>query len=103
MKAAPITPELRKQVETMAGLGLRDEDIANVVGLGEATIQRHCRLELKRGRARATAAVANTAYRLAVGGQCPAATFFWMKCRAGWREVAREVPVTDEAKGLAIE
>jgi hypothetical protein len=23
---------------------------------------------------------------LGTGGKCPPATFFWLKCRAGWRE-----------------
>jgi hypothetical protein len=38
------------------------------------------------GAAKATAAVAQTLFKMASSGQCPAATIFWMKTRAGWRE-----------------
>ncbi len=32
------------------------------------------------------AAVANKAYQMAIAGDPPAARFFWLKCRAGWKE-----------------
>jgi hypothetical protein len=38
---------------------------------------------------KANAAVANKAYQMAVAGSPPAATFFWLKCRNGWKETSR--------------
>jgi hypothetical protein len=35
----------------------------------------------------ASGQVTNTLYRMATSGRHPAATFFWLKCQAGWREV----------------
>lgn len=102
-RAITFSADDRAKVERMAAVGMRDEEIALVLGVGEATVQRRLRAELKRGRARATMAVMNTAYNLATSGRCPAATFFWLKCRAGWREVQRVETVTGDPKGLAIE
>jgi len=100
VKKKDISAEQTKQVETLAGFGLKDDQIANVVGLAEATLQRRCREQLKRGRSRASAAVAQTAYRLATSGTCPAMTMFWMKCRAGWREADKmDVRVGPPAQG----
>ena len=30
--------------------------------------------------------MANKAYQMAIAGDPPAATFFWLKCRGGWKE-----------------
>lgn len=103
MKAKAFTAEDRVKVERMAAIGMRDEDIAMVLGVGEATVQRRLGPELKRGRAKATMAVMGTAYNLATSGRCPAATFFWLKCRAGWREVQRIETSQVDPKALAIE
>jgi hypothetical protein len=102
-KAADISAADRTKVETMAGLGMTDAHIALVIGIGEATLQRRCRTELGRGRARASMAVSQTLFRLATSGRCVAATIFWKKCRDGWREVQRIENVTGDPKQLAIE
>ncbi len=101
--AVKITAEDRVKVERMAAIGMRDEDIAQVLGIGEATVQRRLRAELARGRAKASMAVMGTAYQLATSGRCPAATFFWLKCRAKWREVDRGIAPAEAPKGLAID
>ena len=33
-------------------------------------------------------AVAQALYKMAISGTCPAATMFWLKCRAGWKETS---------------
>ena len=87
-------PDLLRQVETMAGLGLRSEDIAAVVGISKRTLENHMLDAVQRGRSKATAQVAQTAYRLAVGGEVPAMTMFWLKCQGRWRE-KHEIAITD--------
>jgi len=88
-----MTPQELDQAETMAGLGLRDDQIAQVLGMAERTMTRHARDRLHRGRAKALAAVAQTCYRLATSGRCPAATFFYLKTQGRWQEVDRSVHV----------
>lgn len=95
-------PEIVRQVETMAGLGLRTEDIAAVVGVSTRTIERHLLDAVQRGRSRATAQVAQTAYKMAVSGEVPAMTMFWLKCQGRWRE-KHEVEITDNrAKPIQV-
>jgi hypothetical protein len=102
--AVDITATQRRQVVRLAGLGLRDADIALVVGLAEATMQRRCRDELDKGRAQANAKLAARAMQLALSGRNTAMVIFMCKVRLGWREVARE-PKDEggEAHELAIE
>ena len=82
------TPEERKMVEALSGYGVREDEIAQTVreGIDPKTLRKHFRRELDHGAARANAAVAQTAYKMAVSGQHPAMTMFYLKCRAGWKE-----------------
>jgi hypothetical protein len=50
------------------------------------TLRKHFRHELDTGHAEANAQVAQTLYRMAVSGVHPAATMFWLKTQARWRE-----------------
>lgn len=81
-----ITPEQIKQIETLAGYGLTDEHISDVVGIPESSIKAKCKEVLATGRSKALAAVTQSAYRMAVDGKNPAMTMFYLKCRARWRE-----------------
>lgn len=81
------TEEQRSIVRRLAALGTRFADIADLIGLrSENTLRRHFRSELNRGVTEANRQVAQSLYRLATSGKCPAAAMFWLKCRAGWRE-----------------
>jgi hypothetical protein len=81
------TEEQRHQVRALAGYGLRQAQIASVVGVGStATLRKHFREELTLGPLEARANVARTLFRLATSGRNPAATMFWLKTRAGWSE-----------------
>lgn len=95
-------PEIIRQVETMAGLGLRTEDIAAVVGVGKRTIERRLLEAVQRGRSRATAQVAQTAFRMAVSGETPAMTMFWLKCQGRWREKHEVVIEDNRAKPIQV-
>jgi hypothetical protein len=81
-------PGQRQLVKSLAALGGKHEDISAQVGLrSPKTLRKHFRTELDRGAAEANSQVARTLFRMATSGDCPGATIFWLKCRAGWREV----------------
>ena len=83
------TEEQRKIVRAMSSYGIPQDDICKVVGISPKTLRLVFRDELDRAAIEATAKVAQTCYQMAISGQHPAATFFWLKTRAGWRETDR--------------
>lgn len=80
------TAEQRELVKQLAGLGTRHEDIARLIKIDEGTMRKHFGDELEAGRAEANAKVAHSLFKAALAG-VPAAMIFWLKTRAGWREV----------------
>jgi hypothetical protein len=62
------------------------EDIGRVVGVSHVTLRRYFKSELATAAVQANAKVAEVCYTMATDGKNPAATFFWLKTRAGWRE-----------------
>jgi hypothetical protein len=91
----------RNTVRSMAATGFTHEAIAKCLGtkgVDEKTLRKHFRTELDTAAERANAAVANRAYQMAVTGDPPAATFFWLKCRARWQETHKlEHQMLDDA------
>lgn len=88
----PLQPQDIKQIETMAGLGLKVEQMAAILGMSKATLDRRMTdtkgafEALEKGRAAAILNVSKTAYQMALAGKVPAMTMFYLKCRAGWKE-----------------
>lgn len=82
------TPERRQQVESMAGFGIIEDDIARSVGIAPKTLRKHYREELDLGHIKANAAVAQSLYKKALGDGTSAVTaaIFWLKTQAGWKE-----------------
>ena len=81
----------RNTVRSMAATGFTQEQIASCLGtagIDPKTMREHFAVELDTAANKANAAVANRAYQMAVAGNPPAATFFWLKCRAGWKDLA---------------
>jgi hypothetical protein len=78
----------RRQVEAMAGYGVREADIATVLEVDEKTLRKHYRSELDKGHIKATTKVAENLYRKATGEgrEAVTAAIFWLKTRAGWKE-----------------
>ena len=88
--------EQRKMVRSMAAYGIRHEEIARCLGLrSPKTLRRHFREELDRAATEANAQVAQSLYQQATSGKKTAATIFWLKTRALWRE--SEPPVQAHA------
>jgi hypothetical protein len=80
------TDKDRKAVEVMCAYGITQKDISVALGIAPMTLQKYFADELATAYIKANAKVAETAYAMATSGKCPAATFFWLKCRAHWRE-----------------
>lgn len=81
-----------KQVEALAGLGLKDTEIANVLGVSEKTLNTYKKnpyflQSLKTGKDKADANVARALYNNAINGNVTA-QIFWLKNRRkeDWRE-----------------
>jgi hypothetical protein len=83
------TPEQRKTIESMAGVGVPHADIAKVIGKSEKTLRKHCAKELDLGQIKANANVSQSLYAKAVGDGPAAVTaaIWWEKTRQGRREI----------------
>jgi hypothetical protein len=84
--AFDATEEQRKTVRVMSAFGIRQAEITILLDINPKTLRLHFRRELDRGSVEATAKVAQTLFQMATSGQSTAASIFWMKERAGWRE-----------------
>jgi len=81
--------EQGRKVRAMAALGIRQEDIALILGLrSPKTLRRHFREDLDRAAPEANARVAQSLFQQATSGKNTAASIFWLKARAGWQEHA---------------
>jgi hypothetical protein len=80
----------RRQVETLAGYGVPETEIASLIGIDPKTLRRHYRSELDHGHTKANAKVAENLFRKATGdGRASViAAIFWLKTRARWKEVS---------------
>jgi len=89
-RALVPTAQQRELVKSLAGYGLKQEDIAVMLELrSPKTLRKHFRKELATGAIVANATVAQSLYTRAVAGDSRAMTF-WLQHRAGWG--ARGVP-----------
>ena len=79
----------RAVVKALAAYGVPQEQIGARIGISHVTLRKYYQSELDLSAMEANAKVAETCYQMATGGQHPAATFFWLKTRAGWRETDR--------------
>lgn len=79
------SPEQRRQVMTMAGFGIPQLEIANLVGISDRTLRTRYRRELDTGATEANLRVAQSLYNMAVRDKVPAAAIWWTKARMGWR------------------
>lgn len=80
------TDAQRKAVRAMAAYGVVQPDIARVIGISKGTLHKYFLEELETSAIEANAKVAQTLFNMAVSGTNVAATIFWLKSRARWRE-----------------
>ncbi len=72
------------KVEEMVTIGLDQHTIAKVMGISNATLTKYFAQNLLVGKDKRTARVAGVAYEMAVSGESPSMTTFWLKTQAGW-------------------
>jgi hypothetical protein len=72
----------------MAGYGVAEADIAEVIGIDPKTLRKHYRHELDLGHVKANVKVAENLFRKATGEdrESVTAAIFWLKTRARWKE-----------------
>jgi hypothetical protein len=74
-------------VRLMAACGVDQEQIAARIGIrSPKTLRKHYREELDRGALDANMRVSQSLFKMATSGDCPTATIFWLKSRAGWKD-----------------
>lgn len=83
------TPEQRKQVKTLSGFGLSQDQIALVMGMDRNTLAKHYKEELVLGKAEAFALATNSLFSNIKKGK-EASIFFYLKCQHKWSEKAGE-------------
>ena len=88
-KAFVVNEAIREKVRHLAGIGVRQDDIAKIIGCAPKTLRKRCREDLDCGVAEANALVSGYLFAKAKGGNV-AAQIFWLKTRAGWRESAAQ-------------
>jgi hypothetical protein len=84
-KAFVVNEAIREKVRHLAGVGVRQDDIAKIIGCAPKTLRKRCRDDLDRGVAEANAMISGYLFAAAKGGNV-AAQIFWLKTRAHWRE-----------------
>lgn len=80
------TDDQRRQVLTMTGFGVRQEEIATSLEIDKKTLHKHFRRELDTGMIEANVRVAQALYTNAVKHNSVAAQIWWTKARMGWKE-----------------
>ena len=78
--------EQRRQVKSLSAIGTKQSDTAQRLKITEKTLRKYFREELDSGELEANGKVAQTLFKMACSGENTAATIFWLKSRAGWRE-----------------
>jgi len=79
------TDAMRKQVESLSGFGLPQEQIASMLGLSDDTLRKYFEPELLKGKAEANSKIAQTLFNKATGGDTTA-LIFWAKTQLRWKE-----------------
>lgn len=90
-RAFAVTDAVRERVRYLAGVGVRQEDIAKIIGCDPKTLRKRLRDELDRGVAEANATISGHLFAAAKSGNITA-QIFWLKTRANWREGKRDEP-----------
>ena len=85
------TESSRLIVQRAYGMGMTLEQTSELIGIDTATLVKHYKKDLENSAAHLNFNVSQNLYRLAMGSDRAAVTasMFWLKCRAGWREVQR--------------
>jgi hypothetical protein len=89
-------------VQTLAGLGVQQTEIASLLRCDAKTLRKYYRRELDTGATRANVAVARSLYTNAVKHNNTAAQIWWTRARMGWKSVA-DVNIGGTDRPVAID
>ena len=79
--------EQRRMVKALAGYGVKQRQIAALLGLASTTtLRKHFAEELRLGALEAKAQMLGMLFKMAHSGRHPTMTMFWLKTRGGWSE-----------------
>lgn len=79
------TAESRKLVSELSALGIKNEDVCAMIDTSIPTLLKHYEKEIRDGRIKANAKIAQALYKKAIEGDT-ACLIFWAKTRLGWKE-----------------
>jgi len=82
-KYTPASDDYDKVLE-MVTVGIDQHTIAKIMGISVQTLHKYYKKVLETGAEQRNAEVAGVAYAMAVSGESPSMTTFWLKTRAGW-------------------
>lgn len=91
--------EDKQRIETYAGIGLSQEQIATILNISIDTLKRKCEAEWKRGKAKAIAQVAKWLFEDCRKDKI--SRMFFLKTQAGWKE--RQDDADSRAERIQIE
>jgi hypothetical protein len=78
------TTDQRKLVHSLAAIGVRQEHISAAVGIrSPKTLRKHFSKDIEKGTAEAMATLMATAYAMAISGNHPGVTTFWLSTVGG--------------------
>lgn len=80
-----LTEKELQEIESMAGIGLTQEEIASVKGISVDSLRKYAGHVVRRGKAKAIAMVAETLFKKAIAGNMTA-IIFYLKTQAKWSE-----------------
>ena len=82
------TDERRRMVEALVAFGIKQESIAEIIGIGVDTLRTHYGAEISVGADKLTAQVANSLVKKALSDRPDAvnAAKFYLQAKAGWTE-----------------
>lgn len=94
-------PTQSKSISVMTGLGMSPRQISDILLIEEKLLKKFYARELAGAAPYVNLAVSKKALEMALSGQHPDMTKFWLKTQAGWRETSN-VEITGKDGG-AIE
>ncbi len=77
--------DTRRMVSELAGVGIRQDEIARIIGIDSRTLRKHYNDELDNAAVKKNLEVANRLYEKALEGDV-ASMIFWLKTRARWKD-----------------
>ena len=87
-KLVKKTEENSRMVTQLSGLGLPHEQICSILNISKPSLYKYYQEEILKGKATATAKVAENLFKIATGAGREAVTacIFWLKTQAKWTE-----------------